>query len=76
MYMLYINHIYVICICNECLHVHVMYAYKWTVDLTIILIIPSSSLHLLIFSDRCVSMDALLFIWLQGMVIQILFASF
>ena len=40
-----------------------------TVDLTIILLIPSSSLHLLIFSDCCVSLDPLPFIWLHMKII-------
>ena len=72
----YIQHIYVMCICYKCLHVHVcLWLDIWeyvclTVDLTIDLtIIPSSSLHLLIFTDCCVRMGALPFIWLHLKVI-------
>ena len=45
-------------------------------DLAIILIIPSSSLHLLIYYVCCVSLDPLPFTLRQGMVMLILSASF
>ena len=47
-----------------------------TVDLTFILIIPSSYRHLLIFCDCCVSMDALPLTLLHIEVIRISSASF
>ena len=53
---------------NECLHVHtLMNRYTWEyvciVNLTVILIIPSSTLHLLIFCGCGVSLGSLLFAW-------------
>ena len=64
MHMLTFN-VYMLCVyaMNACMYVHAYELDMWeylclTVDLTIILITPSSSLHLLIFCDCCVSLDS------------------
>ena len=71
------------CICNDWLNVHVcLRVDMWkcvclTVELTIFLkIISSSSLHLFIFFDCCVSLDPLPFTMLHLEVMQISSAFF